>query len=161
MKPFQYAATGITRAAARLTAVSMMPAAILTAIQPAFAQSATQLPTQQPVQQNAPASMPVSVSVPQDENEAVGLPSLTPINRPAGVAHSNVEINAPRVPSFYEKSGNGTSITEYRDRGRPIEIQVHSSFGTHYQMSAPLDTSPQVYESNKPPTRLPSVQLKY
>jgi hypothetical protein len=150
MKPFQYAAGGIARAPAGLAAV-LMPAAMLvaaTAAAPALAQQQAAQATQA-----APA--------PQDANEAAGLPNLKQINRPAGVAHSTVEINAPRVPSFYEKSGNGTSITEYRDRGKPVDIQVQSNFGTRYQMSASPDTSPQVHDSGKPSTRLPSFQLKY
>jgi hypothetical protein len=151
MKPFQYAVGGIVRAAAGLSGV-LMPVAMLAAAaaaSPALAQRPAA-----PAAQTAPADA-------QDANEAAGLPNLKQINRPAGVAHSAVEINAPRVPSFYEKSGNGTSITEYRDRGKPVDIQVQSNFGTRYQMSASPDTSPQVHDSGKPSTRLPSIQLKY
>lgn len=150
MKPFQYA-VGETRAAAGLAGVLMSAAMLLAATAAATAHA----------QQQAAAPAAQAASAPADANEAVGLPNLKEINRPAGVAHSTVEINAPRVPSFYEKSGNGTSITEYRDRGKPVEIQVQSNFGTRYQMSASPDTSPQVHDSGKPSTRLPSVQLKY
>jgi len=94
-------------------------------------------------------------------NERAGLPDLREINRPAAEVSSKVEINQPRTPSYYERSGNGTEITEYRDKGKPVEINVHSNFGTRYQMSAPTDTSPKVYESGKPPARLPSVNLHY
>jgi hypothetical protein len=94
-------------------------------------------------------------------NERAGLPDLREINRPAAEVSSKVEINQPRTPSFYERSGNGTEITEYRDKGKPVEINVRSNFGTRYQMSAPTDTSPRVYESGKPPARLPSVNLHY
>jgi hypothetical protein len=96
-----------------------------------------------------------------EANERAGLPDLREINRPAAEVSSKVEINQPRTPSFYERSGNGTEITEYRDKGKPVEINVHSNFGTRYQMSAPTDTSPRVYESGKPPARLPSVNLHY
>jgi hypothetical protein len=96
-----------------------------------------------------------------EANERAGLPDLRAINRPAAEVSSKVEINQPRTPSFYERSGNGTEITEYRDKGKPVEIDVHSNFGTRYQMSAPTDTSPRVYESGKPPARLPSVNLHY
>jgi len=93
--------------------------------------------------------------------EAAGLPDLKAINRPPAQAHSQVEISPPRLPSYHEKSTNGTEITEYRDKGKPVEINVQSNFGTRYQMSAPTDTSPRVYESGKPPARLPSVNLHY
>lgn len=95
-------------------------------------------------------------------NEAAGLPDLTQINRPAAEVSSKVDINdVPRRPSFYEKSANGTEITEYRDRGKPVEIDVRSNFGTHYQMSASPDTSPKVHNSTQPSTRLPSINLHY
>jgi hypothetical protein len=95
-------------------------------------------------------------------NEAAGLPDLTKINRPAAQVSSKVDINdVPRTPSFYEKSANGTEITEYRDRGKPVEIDVHSNFGTHYQMSASPDTSPKVHSNTEPSTRLPSINLHY
>ncbi|HVW53962.1 MAG TPA: hypothetical protein VHC91_26740 [Trinickia sp.] len=95
-------------------------------------------------------------------NEAAGLPDLTQINRPAAEVSSKVDINdVPRRPSFYEKSANGTEITEYRDRGKPVEIDVRSNFGTHYQMSASPDTSPKVHNSAQPSTRLPSINLHY
>lgn len=146
MKPFQYA-IGATGPGATGLASLLAPATLLLA---------TSMAAQQPA-----AATPVAAPALQDVNEAVGLPNLKEINRPTGVAHSTVQFNAPRAPSFYEKSLNGTSITEYRDRGKPVEIQVHSNFGTHYQMSASPDMSPQVHESGKPSTRLPSVQLKY
>lgn len=97
----------------------------------------------------------------QSANERAGLPDLKAINRPAAEVTSKVDINQPRTPSFYERSPNGTEITEYRDKGKPVEIDVRSNFGTRYQMSAPTDTSPRVYESGKPPARLPSVNLHY
>ena len=67
----------------------------------------------------------------------------------------------PRTPSYYEKSPSGTVITEYRDKGKPVEIDVRSNFGTHYQMSAPPDTSPKVRDNGQPSTRLPSINLRY
>lgn len=97
----------------------------------------------------------------QSANERAGLPDLKAINRPAAEVSSKVEINTPRTPSFYERSGSGTEITEYRDKGKPVEIDVHSNFGTRYQMSAPLDTSPQVRDNGRASTRLPSVNLHY
>ncbi|HEV3426230.1 MAG TPA: hypothetical protein VG105_21050 [Paraburkholderia sp.] len=109
----------------------------------------------QPVDAPPPADQPMSA------NERAGLPDLKAINRPAAEVSSKVEINQPRLPSFYEKSPNGTEITEYRDKGKPVEIHVHSNLGTRYQMSAPIDTSPTVRDNSQPSTRLPSVSLSY
>lgn len=94
-------------------------------------------------------------------NEKAGLPNLEEINRPAAKVSSKVDINVPRKPSFHEVSPNGTEITEYRDKGKPVEINVRSNFGTHYTMSAPADTSPQVRPSGETSTRLPSINLHY
>jgi hypothetical protein len=93
--------------------------------------------------------------------EAAGLPDLKAINRPPANVSSKVEISPPRTPSFHELSTNGTEITEFRDKGKPVEIDVHSNFGTRYQMSAPADTSPQVRDNGKASTRLPSINLHY
>ena len=109
----------------------------------------------QPVDAPPPADHPMSA------NEQAGLPDLAAINRPAAEVSSKVEINQPRLPSFYEKSPNGTEITEYRDKGKPVEIDVHSNFGTSYHMGAPLDTSPSANNSGHPSTRLPSMSLSY
>jgi len=97
----------------------------------------------------------------QAANEAAGLPDLAAINRPAAEVSSKVEFNQPRTPSYYEKSGSGTEITEYRDKGKPVEIDVRSNFGTHYQMSAPTDTSPQLRDNGQASTRLPSINIHY
>lgn len=94
-------------------------------------------------------------------NEAAGLPDLDTINRPAAEASSKVDIDVPRTPSYYEKSPTGTVITEYRDKGKPVEIDVRSNLGTHYQMSASPDTSPKVRDNGQPSTRLPSINLRY
>ncbi|HWX10727.1 MAG TPA: hypothetical protein VNZ04_01830 [Trinickia sp.] len=94
-------------------------------------------------------------------NEAAGLPDLDAINRPPAEVSSNVDINVPRTPSFHVKSPSGTEITEYRDKGKPVEIDVRSNFGTHYEMSASPDTSPKVHDNFQPSTRLPSINLHY
>ena len=70
------------------------------------------------------------------EAEAAGLPDLRKINRPGAEVTSKVDFaDIRRTPSFHEKSKNGTEVTEYRDRGKPVEIDVKSNFGTRYQMS--------------------------
>jgi hypothetical protein len=102
-------------------------------------------------------------SAPIDANEAAGLPNLNQINRPAerGSASAKVDLNVPREPSYHEKTPGGTEITEYRDRGKATEIDVHSGIGTNYQMTSPVDTSPKVQNNGPAPARLPSVTLKY
>jgi hypothetical protein len=109
----------------------------------------------------APVDEPPPADAPQSANERAGLPDLEKINRPGAQVSSKVDINVPRTPSFHEVSPNGTEITEYRDKGKPVEINVQSNFGTRYQMSASPDTSPAVHDAGKPSTRLPSVNLHY
>ncbi|KMY85069.1 hypothetical protein BUMB_04159 [Candidatus Paraburkholderia calva] len=92
--------------------------------------------TQQAAQAAQPAQRPMS------PEEAAGLPNLQEINRPPANVSSKIEISPPRTPSFHELSTKGTEITEFRDKGKPVKINVHSNFGTRYQMSAPADTSP-------------------
>ncbi len=127
----------------------------------ALAQTAQATDAQAADAQIAPASKPARA--PMDENEAAGLPNLDAINRPAerGTASATVDLNVPRTPSFYEKSPGGTEITEYRDTGKSTEIDVHSGFGTHYQMTAPTDTSPRVKNDGPADNRLPSIKLTY
>ncbi|WP_412024971.1 hypothetical protein [Burkholderia cepacia] len=97
-----------------------------------------------------------------EANEAAGLPDLRKINRPAAEVSSKVDFaDIRRTPSFHEKSKNGTEVTEYRDRGKPVEIDVKSNFGTRYQMSSTPDTSPKPHDAGIPITRLPSLNLRY
>src|SRR5215469_15395421 len=77
-----------------------------------------------------PVDEPPPADAPQSANERAGLPDLDKINRPAAEVSSKVDINVPRTPSFHEVSPNGTEITEYRDKGKPVEINVRSNFGT-------------------------------
>jgi hypothetical protein len=116
----------------------------------------------QPVAQSGakPDAQPAAQK-PMSPEEAAGLPNLQEINRPPANVSSKVEISPPRTPSFHELSTNGTEITEFRDKGKPVEINVRSNFGTRYQMSAPADTSPQVRDNGKASTRLPSINLRY
>lgn len=110
---------------------------------------------------SAPADVDIAPSHPMSPEEQAGLPDLKAINRPAAQVSSKVEISPPRLPSYYEKSTNGTEITEFRDKGKPVEIDVRSNLGTRYQMSAPADTSPTVRQNGTASTRLPSLNLTY
>ena len=108
------------------------------------------------------STTPPAPDAPQSANERAGLPDLEKINRPAAEVSSKVEINvAAHCRASTKSSANGTEITEYRDKGKPVEINVHSNLGTRYQMSAPLDTSPNVRDNGHASTRLPSVNLTY
>lgn len=96
------------------------------------------------------------------QDEAAGLPDLTKINRPGAEVSSKVEFDdIKRTPSFHDKSISGTEVTEYRDRGKPVEIDVRSNFGTRYQMSSTPDISPRPHQGNVPVTRVPSINLHY
>ncbi|WP_240648056.1 hypothetical protein [Pararobbsia silviterrae] len=99
-------------------------------------------------------------------NEQAGLPDLDKINRTPtanGSASSKVEFTDQRQPSFHTKERDGTEITEYRDRGKPTEIDVHSGFGTSYQMTPPPDNTPNIPNSGNGPStgRLPSIHISY
>jgi hypothetical protein len=115
----------------------------------------------------SPAASPAAAaSKPLSPNEAAGLPDLDAINRtPAknGSASSNVEFPEQREPSFHQKERSGTEITEYRDYAKPTEINVHSNFGTNYQMSPPPDDSPTIPNSGNGPNtgRVPSIHITY
>ncbi len=96
------------------------------------------------------------------QDEAAGLPDLTKINRPGAEVSSKVDFaDIKRTPSFHDKSISGTEVTEYRDRGKPVEIDVRSNFGTRYQMSSTPDISPSPHQGNVPVTRVPSINLHY
>ena len=111
--------------------------------------------------QKAAQAAPQPAQQQMSPEEAAGLPDLKSINRPPANVTSKVEISPPRTPSYHSLSTNGTEITEYRDKGKPVEIDVRSNFGTRYQMSAPADVSPQVRDNGKASTRLPSINLHY
>lgn len=114
----------------------------------------------QPIAPPPPAQL-VSGSEQARENDAAGLPDLDKINRPGAVVSSHVELNTVREPSFHTRERDGTEVTEYRDRGKPTEIDVRSNFGTRYQMSTPFDNSPQVPSNGAPNGRVPTIKLSY
>ncbi|WP_233870765.1 hypothetical protein [Paraburkholderia adhaesiva] len=110
----------------------------------------------------APADDAKTAVEAQSANERAGLPDLAAINNePAANVTSKVDVNVPRTPSFHLVTPSGTEVTEFRDKGKPVEINVRSNLGTRYTMSAPADTSPQVRPNGTPSTRLPSVNLRY
>lgn len=63
-----------------------------------------------------------------------------------------------RQLSFEHKEENGTHIREYREMGKPIDIQVQTRMGS-YQMSQPTDLTPVI--SEKTIQRVPSIQLPF
>jgi len=118
-------------------------------------QQAAQLPA------TPPPAPTIAGSEQARENDAAGLPDLDKINRPGAVVSSHVELNTVREPSFHTRDRDGTEVTEYRDRGKPTEIDVRSNFGTRYQMSTPFDNSPQVPSNGAPNGRVPTIKLTY
>jgi len=80
--------------------------------------------------------------------------------RAAATSTSSVDVNQERKPSYYVND-QGTTVTEYRDRGKPTEIDVHSRFGTNYQLTTPPDNSPRTRDNTSQNDRLPSVGLKF
>ncbi|MBN9093057.1 hypothetical protein FP568_15475 [Pandoraea pnomenusa] len=80
--------------------------------------------------------------------------------RAAASSNSSVDVNQERKPAFYVND-QGTTVTEYRDRGKPTEIDVHSRFGTNYQLTTPPDNAPRSRDNTSQNDRLPSVGLKF
>lgn len=78
----------------------------------------------------------------------------------AASSQSSVDVNQTRQPSFYVND-KGTTVTEYRDRGKPTEVDVHSGFGTNYQLTTPQDNAPKIRDNTAQDGRLPSVGLKF
>jgi hypothetical protein len=66
-------------------------------------------------------------------------------------------IHTQRTPSFTLKENNGVQITEYREVGKPVEVQVRSALGTSYQLSHPIDPVPRLQD--RPSSRLPVVPV--
>ena len=111
---------------------------------------------------DAPGDAAPNVSAPPlSPNEAAGLPNLEAINRPGATASSKVELNTVREPSYHTRERAGTEVTEFRDRGKPTEIDVKSNFGTRYQMSNPTDNSPRIPNNGSHHGRVPSIRLSY
>jgi len=111
--------------------------------------------------ENAAAARQAGAAHQMSANEAAGLPDLEQINRPGAVVSSSVELNTIREPSFHTRDRSGTEVTEYRDKGKPTEIDVRSNFGTRYSMSNPIDNSPRVPSNGAPNGRIPSIKLSY
>lgn len=81
-----------------------------------------------------------------------------PISTPAR-ANENVLGTEKRPSSFEYQENKGTRVTEYSSDGRPVEIQVDSRAGTHYEMSKPMNQSPTI--PNTSIQRVPSIQLPF
>jgi hypothetical protein len=104
-------------------------------------------------------------SIAQNTTSSPGLDAkeLEQINRqpisPAARASENVLGPEKRSSSFEYQENKGTKITEYSSDGRPVEIQVDSRAGTHYEMSKPINQSPTI--PNTSIQRVPSIQLPF
>lgn len=94
-----------------------------------------------------------------ETSSALTQQELNRINNQPIAPAAKSQLNQPREPSFQLRERDGTQVTEYRDKGRATEIQVHSGFGTKYEMSKPEDSSPKVRDHDV--NRVPSVNLKF
>ncbi|MCA3184718.1 MAG: hypothetical protein INH13_14105 [Cupriavidus sp.] len=95
----------------------------------------------------------------QENSNALTQQELNKINNQPIAPAAKSQLNQPREPSFQLRERDGTQVTEYRDKGRSTEIQVHSGFGTKYEMSKPEDSSPRIRDHDV--NRVPSVNLKF
>lgn len=82
--------------------------------------------------------------------------NLEQINRPA-LERNQLNVNTPRKPHFSFKDRDGTEIIEYREPNRTNNIEVHSGFGTSYQLTQPENGALQMHNNNL--QRLPTVNL--
>lgn len=107
----------------------------------------------------------INQTVAQNTTSSPGLDAkeLELINRqpisPTVRANESVLGTEKRPTSFEYQENKGTKITEYSSDGRPVEIQVDSRAGTHYEMSKPINPSPTV--PNTSIQRVPSIQLPF
>ncbi len=90
--------------------------------------------------------------------EEINQINAQPIAKKVGGRQSNTA-ESTRNLTFEYKDEKGTQIREYREGVKPVEIQVDSSFGTHYEMSPPMIQSPN--QSGSPIERVPSVRLPF
>ncbi|GAA0846631.1 MAG: hypothetical protein CL858_25175 [Cupriavidus sp.] len=94
-----------------------------------------------------------------ESSNALTQQELNQINNQPIAPAVKSQLNQPREPSFQLRERDGTQVTEYRDKGRATDIQVHSGFGTKYEMSKPEDSSPKIRDHDV--NRVPSVNLKF
>ena len=94
-----------------------------------------------------------------ESSNALTQQELNQINNQPIAPAVKSQLNQPREPSFQLRERDGTSVTEYRDKGRATDIQVHSGMGTKYEMSKPEDSSPKIRDHDV--NRVPSVNLKF
>lgn len=82
-------------------------------------------------------------------------PDLKEINRSV-LESETIDLNQKaHRPSFMLRESDGTEIREYRERDKPVEIEVRSSLGT-YEMTSPNGKF-KVDSPNE--RRLPTVKL--
>jgi hypothetical protein len=90
--------------------------------------------------------------------EALSQKELIELNRQPLLKTQGALGAEQRQLSFEHKEENGTHIREYRELGKPIDIQVQTRMGS-YQMSQPTDLTPVI--SEKTIQRVPSIQLPF
>lgn len=102
---------------------------------------------------NSGASLPIQID--KKELDAI---NRQPIAQPVR-AKDRVQGTEQRRLSYELKEENGTHIREYREAGKPVDIEVESSFGTHYHMSNPTNQTPTIRDQSI--ERVPSVRMSF
>lgn len=111
-------------------------------------------------------------SIAQTESDAQNNADMTPLTKKelddinhqpiakSANAKDRVQGVEKRRLSYELKEDDGTHIQEYRDGNKPVEIQVDSSFGTHYEMSTPAnDQTPVIRDQTI--NRVPSIRMPF
>lgn len=102
---------------------------------------------------NSGTSQPIQLD--KKELDAI---NRQPIAQPVR-AKDRVQGTEQRRLSYELKEENGTHIREYREAGKAVDIEVESSFGTHYHMSNPTNQTPTIREQSI--ERVPSVRMSF
>lgn len=74
-------------------------------------------------------------------------------------AKDSVQGVEQRRLSYELTEENGTHVREYREGGKPVEIEVESRFGTHYHMSDPTNQTPTIRDQSI--ERVPAVRMSF
>lgn len=94
---------------------------------------------------------------PLDKSELDAI-NQQPIAKTTG-SKEQIQGKDQRKLSFELKEENGTHVREYRENSKPVEIDVESSMGTHYQMSTPSEQTPTI--PDKSINRVPSIRMPF
>lgn len=95
-------------------------------------------------------------------NEGLTPAELETINKQPiakGVKSDKSPQSSEKRQASFEVTEKGTHIQEFRENGKPVEIKVETSFGTHYEMSTPPNQVPS--GNNEGINRVPAIRLPF